>query len=141
MQPAFTLTEHHRLLVLYKVIMMAKFSKEALADPVIAASPFLADMARDVVDTLIAIEELQGNETAKDKWALKITVGGATWKIALRNAREAVGQFWTSWSEDKKQEVARIFLSPFTISSEIVDAFVKEIDETLNETKSLDAEF
>jgi hypothetical protein len=136
MQPTFTVTEHHRLLVLYKAIMTVKFSNQALEDPVLAASPFLADMAREVVDTLASIEELEGKPKAREKWSLKIVVGGGTWKIAVRNAIDflEVGHIsWASWSQEKKQELARIFLSPFVVSADIVDAFIKEVDEALNE--------
>lgn len=120
--PAVVITDLTELVALDKVLREAKFS-DSPNDPVIAASPIVADLARRVR----AAHDLRTFGLA-DRPDPEHMIGPSwrEWAVSVRRARELTD--WHSWDQVAKARVARDLLSPFGVSDESLLLFVNEVD-------------
>lgn len=121
-------TEYYELVALHKALIAARFARKPLM-PFLSGSPYLSEIARRVVDILSEMEVERGRPEQRNNWQIKIRPDSEVWQIAVKNAATE-SDFWNKQSKEKKTELAKIFLSPFVISDEILDLFIDEVDET-----------
>ncbi|MGH9225990.1 MAG: hypothetical protein ACRD2W_19875 [Acidimicrobiales bacterium] len=95
------------LVALDKVLREAKFNPSPV-DGAIAASPIVADLSRRVRAAVnvrtFGKSEPEGREDL-------IEPGWREWAVSVEAARRL--KLWSSWTREKKAEVARDLLSPF----------------------------
>lgn len=120
--PALVITDFVELVALDKVLREAKFS-DSPNDPVIAASPIVADLARRVraahdLRTIGLADRPDREDMIGPTWR--------EWTLSVREARKLTD--WHSWDQEAKARVARDLLSPFGVSDERVLQFINEVD-------------
>ncbi len=125
------ITDYYELLALHSALMVARFSRNPIK-PELPGSPYLADIANRIVQTLAEMEVERGHPERAERWYAKIDPTEELWQIAIRNA-STKPDIWGKLSIKEKIERAKTFLSPFTITNNILDAFIAEVDEnTIN---------
>lgn len=120
--PTVVITDPAELVALDKVLREAKFS-DSPNDPVVAASPIVADLARRVraaldVRTFGVADRPDREDMIGPTWR--------EWTVSVREARKLTA--WHSWDQEAKALVARDLLSPFGVSDESVLQFIQEVD-------------
>lgn len=121
------ITDYYELLVLQRALWVAKFARDPLA-PELPGSPFLADVARRVVETLAQMEIERGYPEKADDWYVTIDPTGEVWQITVEYAARKP-DIWRKWSYQEKVEYTKILLSPFTFTDEMVEDFIQQVDE------------
>ncbi len=131
MQPLIVDT-YPELIALHKALLRVRFANPTV-DPLLSASPHLANIAIKIVDLLAEHETTQNRLNNRiDNWHIKIVPNEEVWSIAIRNVIEACGEFWNDWSSEDKMKNAKIFLAPFAYSEQILEQFITEITNQLN---------
>ncbi|MEQ8675766.1 MAG: hypothetical protein RLP44_05525 [Aggregatilineales bacterium] len=125
--PKLIVETYPELMALHKALLRVRFADPPI-DPLIPASPYLAKIANEIIE-LLHQHEIERNRLDFMDWHVKIDPNGQVWTIAKRNVIDACGEFWNSWTSEQKRENSRIFLSPFQYSEDVLDKFVREIDE------------
>jgi len=137
MKNMLQITEYYELVALHKALWSARFAREPLLE-YLPGSPFLADIANRVVDVLAKMEIERGRPERANDWRMEVSTTGEIWQIMLRNASEHP-DFWKKQSTEEKKKIARIYLSPFVITDEILDEFIRQVDEKCNASPREDA--
>ena len=112
------------LVALDKALREAKFNPSPV-DGAIAASPIIADLARKV-RAAINVRTF-GTPEPSDR-ADMIQPGWREWTVSVQTAHRL--KSWTTWSSEKRVEVARDLLSPFGVTDENLGRFVHEVDSS-----------
>lgn len=122
----FSIREEYELLALHRALMEARFGGDS-NDMDVAGSPILANLHRRVVESILEADSPVGGN--KDQWMewLRIDEGRREWSAAVRHAR--ISSWWEALNDEAKLGAARDLLAPFSVSSELVDRFVKEVDD------------
>lgn len=112
------------LVALDKVLREAKFNPSPV-DGAIAASPIVADLSRRVraavnVRTFGTAEPVDREDMIEPGWR--------EWVVSVQAAHRL--KSWSTWTREKKAEVARDLLSPFGLSDENLGLFVDEVDSS-----------
>lgn len=131
MKISLEITEYYELVALHKALRVARFARNPMI-PALSGSPYLADIARRVVDTLSAMEVERGRPDQRENWQIAIDPDGEIWQIAVRNAAEHP-DFWREQTHEKKIEIARIYLSPFVLTDQLLENFVHQVDKVISE--------
>lgn len=132
MAKSLEITQYYELVALHKALHVARFSRDPMI-PWLSGSPYLADIAKRIVNTLAIMEAERGKpERAKD-WQMTIDPNGELWRIAINNAA-ADSDSWNSQTHQQKIDLARIFLSPFTFTDEMIELFIEQANGKANTT-------
>ncbi len=122
-----TISNSYALLALHKALHECRFSENTY-DPVLIGSPYLAEIANQVVDLIIE-HAIENNELSKahqwQNWRI-ITTEHQAWNTAIKSIND-ISQ-WNKWSRENKESYIRTLLSPYTISSELIDLFILTIN-------------
>lgn len=108
------------LLALHRVIMEAKFAGD-LSDTSIGTSPLVATIAERTIESLARIDsdgkwlEWQKGDPGRKEWEISQS------RIDLRE--------WPELEHDQKVRIARIAISPLTLTDELIERYVAELDE------------
>ena len=123
------ITEYPVLLALHRVIMEAKFNP-SVNDKLILGSPFVAKIANQVAEAIIESEVLNGDEAARDRWVnwSQLTPHRREWAITILHILDHRDS-WNSLDSEKKREFATLFLSPFSLTEEMLNEFIRQVDE------------
>ncbi len=124
------ITEYYELVALPRALRAAKFGRELLI-PELPGSPFLADISTRVVETLAQMEIERGKPERAADWQIAIDEHGEVWKIAVRNAAHKPDS-WNRQTHEQKVSFARIHLSPFVFTDEMLETFIRQVDEQAN---------
>lgn len=118
------------LLALHRVILEAKFGTYIQDEPIIG-SPLVANIAERVIDTIIALEIEQGNFQAPDKWNewRQIDPTRREWKAALQYIKNT-RKYWDSLDNMQKRDHVRVILSPFLLSSDKLEEFIRQANHS-----------
>lgn len=83
-----------------------------------------------MVTTLIAEEVARDGEGARKRWEqwLAIDESRDEWEAAIRRAKK--DPRWATFSDDERIEYVRLLLSPFSMSSALVDRFVLAVNQS-----------
>jgi hypothetical protein len=127
MSEKFEITEYYELVALHRALHVARFAREPLV-PALPGSPFLAAIAKRVVETLAEMEIKRGKPERASDWQIKIDPSGEVWQIAVRNAA-LEPEFWNRCTNQEKTGLAHTFLSPFVVTDETVIKFIEQVDE------------
>ena len=111
------------LVALDKVLREAKFNPSPV-DGAIAASPIVADLSRRVRD---AVNVRTFGTASLDREDM-IEPGWREWVVSVQAAHRLMS--WSTWTREKKAEVARDLLSPFGVSDENLGLFLDEVDSS-----------
>jgi hypothetical protein len=120
------ITEYYELVALHKALHVARFGREQLV-PALPGSPYLADIAKRVVETLAEMEVMRGKPERANDWLVKIDQTGEIWQIAVRNAA-VEPDLWNRRTHQEKLSLAQIYLSPFIYTAEMLEKFVQQVD-------------
>ncbi len=126
------ITGYPELLALHSALMVARFARNPIK-PELSGSPYLADIANEVVRILAEIEVEQGHPDRASRWQAIIDPEEEMWQIAVRNA-SSNPEVWKKRSDEEKVERAKTFLSPFIVTNEIVDKFIQQVDERTSQS-------
>ncbi len=131
MTVSLEITEYYELVALHRALRAVKFARQPTI-PELSGSPYLADISRRIVDTLSQMEVERGKPERSSDWEIEIDPGSEVWQIAVRNAA-AHPEFWREQTHEKKIEVARIHLSPFVLTDELLENFAHQVDKAISE--------
>lgn len=126
MMKELILRDYYDLLNLHKALMEAKFHCNP-ENKDIAGSPIIANIMNELVNVLAQIDP---NSTTIDwqNWRrICDKKGSCYWANAIVNA--AKNPLWKTYTGEKKAEVAKCYISPFTASDGDIMDFVKEVDK------------
>lgn len=114
------------LLALHRVILEAKFSLP-VRDRDIASSTLVASLAERIIEKIIYVEIKQGDSAAQEKWDnwRRIDFNRYEWKIALQHIRES-REYWDTLNPEEKRSYAKLILSPFQPTPNVMDEFIKQ---------------
>lgn len=126
------ITEYYELVALHRALRATKFVRE-VPIPELPGSPFLADISRRVVETLAQMEVERGKPERAADWQIPIGEDSEVWRIAVRNAAIKPDS-WNKQTHEEKVNRARIHLSPFVFTDEMVETFIRQVDEQANQT-------
>ncbi|MCL4266437.1 MAG: hypothetical protein KJ069_24760 [Anaerolineae bacterium] len=126
----FQVADYYKLLALHRAFMEAKFTPLP-NDQDIAGSPFIAEMAHQVVDNLIQLQIEQGNAEEAEAWNKwrQIDPSRREWGVALTRAQEAGN--WVHWTNQEKLHYTQILLSPFQADNHLLELFITSVDDLL----------
>lgn len=130
MSNVFVVDNLGELLALQRVFREAKFCTEP-DDVEVSDSPVVAKLFERLVATLVAQEVERDGEAARQRWAqwLAIDESRDEWDAAIRRARADAR--WATFSIAERVEYVRLLLSPFTLSSEVIDRFVSVVNQSM----------
>jgi hypothetical protein len=126
---AFIVDDLGELLALQRVFREAKFCTEP-DDVEVSDSPIVARMFERLIATLIAREVARDGEGARQRWMqwLAIDESRDEWHSAVRRAR--ADDRWATFSGDERNSYIELLLSPFVVSPEVVEKFVRMVDQS-----------
>jgi hypothetical protein len=130
MNAVFQITDYYQLIALHKALIHAKFARKPI-DPIISGSPLIADIANQIIETLIQMEIERGNPKAAENWKIKIDPSGEMWQIALSRVSPD-DKVWQKWTQEEKEYYARLLLSPFLFDDNLLLEFVRQVHERSN---------
>ncbi len=116
---------YYRLLALHRALLEAKFNPDP-ADRDIVASPFVAEIARDVIEKLIEIDcEKPGHGNAQQwrEWR-QIDPARSQWEVAVKRARDR--RDLASCTSEERSKIIHDILAPFEIDSDLEERFIQE---------------
>lgn len=122
----FCVDDYYELIALHRALLESQFCDEA-NDMDVSASPIVAKLHKQLLEILVEVEvEKKGPKVkmAWDDW-LKIDVDRREWKIALARAKEE--RLWSEWGHDERKKYAHDLLSPFELSDDLAEKFIKLI--------------
>lgn len=128
MSNSFVVDDLSELLALQRVFREAKFCTEA-DDVEVSDSPVVAKLFERLIKTLVAQEVERDGEDARQRWVqwLAIDESRDEWNAALRRAKADTR--WAKFSPDERIEFAKLLLSPFTLSPEVIDRFALAVNQ------------
>lgn len=131
MSDMLIISDYNILLTLHKAIIEAKFSENPIHME-LPGSHLLAQVSNQIVEILIKKEIESGGYSAINwkRWR-EIDEHRREWDIAMKYI-VSHGQVWRTWERDRKEEFVRVLLSPYIISSELLDRFIIEADTAIN---------
>jgi hypothetical protein len=127
MSAIFQVTDYYKLLALHKALIHTKFARQP-TEPIISGSPFIAEMANQIVETLAQMEIERGHPERAQDWRIKIDPTGEVWDIALSRIN-LTDKVWQKWTLDEKKHFARLLLSPFEYDEQLLLEFIRQADE------------
>ncbi len=129
MSNAFVVEDLGELLALQRVFREAKFCTEP-DDVEVSDSPIVAKLFERLIATLVAQAVERDGEGARQRWSqwLAIDESRDEWDAAVRRAR--ADPRWATFLTDERIEYVRLLLSPFTLSTEVVDRFVLAVNQS-----------
>lgn len=103
-------------------------------DSLIAGSPYIAQIANQVIETVIQLETAKGDTNAEAKWKewRLINPSRREWQVAIDRVKETKNS-WIRWSNEQKASYVRIVLSPFLIEDPVLRTFISQIEESMAE--------
>lgn len=124
----FVVDDPNELLALQRVFREAKFCTEP-DDLEISDSPIVAGLFQRLMDALIASEMARDGERARQRWMqwLAIDESRDEWQAAIRRARAE--DRWPDFSNDERISYVELLLSPFTLSTDLVDRFIHTVND------------
>ena len=132
MAKSLEIAEYYELVALHKALHVARFSRDPMI-PWLSGSPYLADIANRIVNTLANMEVERGKPERAKNWQMRIDPNGEVWRIAVNNAA-VDSDIWNSQTHQQKVDLARIFLSPFTFTDEMIELFIDQVNDQANTT-------
>jgi len=130
MSNALVVTDYFILLALHKAILEVKFSDNQTSLELFG-SPFLASAANQITEILIAKEAALDIGSSNESWKKwrAIDESRREWGIAIiRTAQHST--IWRSWTDEERKDFARIALSPFTVSEQLLNVFVTQVNHS-----------
>jgi hypothetical protein len=115
--------DYYRLLALHRALMEAKFC-EVPNDLPVSGSPFVAEVANEVVEALSLWKKAEG-DSGWEEWR-RIDPSRREWRIAV--LRAASGESWAKLDQTTKEKLGRNLLSPFTFDDALLADFIKAVD-------------
>ncbi len=136
MSAVFQVSDYYKLLALHKALIHAKFARHPI-DPIISGSPFIAEMAEQIVSTLAAMEIERGYPERAEGWKMRIDPNGEIWQIALSRIfiEKWVFDKWNSWPFEEKKNLAKRLISPFMVDDDLLLKFIQDADQKMKEQK------
>jgi len=127
------LSSYPELIALHKALLEAKFNSTP-NDSLLAGSPYLAQIAQQVIEAIIDLETAMGDSDAEAKWKewRQINSLRREWQVAIDRVKEAK-DMWIQWSNEEKTSYARVVLSPFIIEEHLLKTFITQVEESLSE--------
>lgn len=127
MAAVFQLSNYLKLLALHKAVLKAKFTATP-DDILIAGSSLVAEIAEQIVEILIQMEEEQGEPNAAQRWNnwRNLDPSRDEWKIVL--AYIPLCEKWSQWPSEKKKEFAKTLFSPFYVNDNLLEDFIIQAD-------------
>jgi hypothetical protein len=132
MTKRFEIIDYYELVALHKALHVARFAREQLV-PALPGSPYLATIAKRVVETLAEMEIIRGKPERAKNWFVNIDPTGEVWQIAVRNAASEP-EMWSRQTHAEKLSLAQIYLSPFIFTDEVLEMFVQQVDNQIKTT-------
>lgn len=134
MTAVFQVSDYYKLLALHKALMHAKFARHPI-DPIISGSPFIAEMAEQIVSTLAAMEIERGYPERSKDWKMRVDPDGEIWQIALSRifTQKWVSDKWKSWPLGEKKNFAKLLICPFMIDDDLLLKFIQDADQKMQE--------
>lgn len=127
----FVIDDYNDLLNLHKALMEAKFHSDPEND-CIAGSPIIARLMNQIVDILLE------NNSDIDSWRIwrniklqrieeeRIGQIGFWGKMVIAAKKDCI---WTKCSYQKKMELSKIYLSPFTYDNQDLMDFINQVND------------
>ena len=122
----FNVSDYYELLALHRALLESQFCDEP-SDIDVSASPLVAKLHKQLLETLVDAEvERKGIEakTAWNEW-LEIDAERREWKVALKRAKNE--RLWNEWDDSTKKTYVYDLLSPFDVDDNLVDKFIAQV--------------
>jgi hypothetical protein len=121
---------YYELIALYRALILVKFPKEVIV-PELLGSPLLANIFERLVDVLIEKEIEIGKPHRANNWRLELKPESGKWEEIKYLIVEGISlEKWLTYSRERKEDVARIYSTPFSIKrSEVINQLIDELDE------------
>ena len=122
----FNVSDYYELLALHRALLESQFCGEP-NDMDISASPIIAKLHKQLLETLVNVEIERKGIAAKtiwDEW-LNISAERREWKVALKRAKDE--RLWNEWDYDAKRTYVYDLLSPFKIDDNLADMFITQV--------------
>jgi hypothetical protein len=128
------------LRVMHRVFREAKFCTEA-DDLEISDSPIVARMFERLIKTLVARSVERDGEVAAKQWErwLAIDESRDEWAAAIRRA--TLEKQWLTFASTDREDYVKVLLSPFTLSPETIEKFVRAVNQSLESNPRADPSF
>ena len=125
---------------MHRVFREAKFCTEA-DDLEVSDSPIVARMFERLIKTLVARSVERDGEVAAKQWErwLAIDESRDEWAAAIRRA--TLEKQWPTFKSTDRQDYVEVLLSPFTLSPEIMEKFVRAVNQSLESNPRADRSF
>jgi hypothetical protein len=123
----FIVDDIRELRAMQRIFREAKFCAEADDDEV-SESPVVAELFERLMTALIDAEVDISGDFARNKWGSWLLMADRSrneWSAALGRVRK--NRMWQSWKDDEKKAYARLIFSPFVLSEEMVECFLREV--------------
>jgi len=122
----FNVSDYYELLALHRALLESQFCDEP-NDMDVSASPLVAKLHKQLLETLVDVEVERNGVEAKIAWAewLEIDVERREWKVALKRAKGE--RLWAEWNYDAKRAYVYDLLSPFAVDDKLVGEFIKQV--------------
>lgn len=122
----FNVSDYYELLTLHRALLESQFCDEP-NDMDVSASPIVAKLHKQLLETLIEVEVDRKGVEAKTAWAewLEIDAERREWKVALKRVKNE--RLWTEWDYDAKKAYVYDLLSPFEVDDNLVDKFIAQV--------------
>jgi hypothetical protein len=127
---AFAVTNLDELLALHRVFREAKFCAEP-DDTEVSDSPIVAELFERLMDAVVTAEVGQEGETARQRWEMWLALDESRdeWAAAIMRAKRESA--WRDFSDAERRKYVAILLSPFRLSSELMERFISLVDEAV----------
>ena len=126
----FEVTDYYHLLALHRAVMLMKFDSDPI-DMNLVFSPYIAEMSKNILKTLIDMELEMGKKDVLKNWngfkAANTTPSAERWSIVVKNACTITS--WTTIDMEKKKELVQVLFSPFELDDALLNQLIEEVDE------------
>ena len=126
----FETTDYYEMVALFRAIQVVKFDRDPLA-PELVGSTFIANIANRLAKALDEME-LERGHPERANWQGPIVQDGEKWQIIVREAARHP-EIWARQSHEWKADYAHILMSPFSYTVEMLEEFIRQVDELATE--------
>lgn len=115
-----------RLLAIHRALMEAKFHPSP-ENRDVAGSPYVADLAHEVLDAIIAAEHEAGNATRAEQWRAWRRAAATKWVLERVRSLAVEDPQWSRLTHDERVDLVRRMASPFVADEADILAIVDRV--------------
>lgn len=122
-----TIDNENELYALWIALLEVKFHPDP-ETPELQGSPFIAKLAKEVTEALIAFEESRYN-SGKAEWYREAVKNGERFlnviPVVMKNLQDVPDEVWNKWTNEERENCLETLLSPYTINEDLFDDLIE----------------